>query len=46
MVFSQHMKPFAKVFAFGAFILSMLVSGLAHAEYGLNFQDPVTDTSN
>ena len=43
MVFSQHMKPFAKIFAFGAFILSMLVSGLAHAEYGLNFQDPVTD---
>ena len=45
MVFSQHTKPLLKFFAIGAFIVSMLMSGLAHAEYALNFQEPVTDVA-
>lgn len=45
MVFSQHTKPFAKLFAISAFLVSMLVSGLAHAEYALNFQEPVTEVA-
>lgn len=42
MVFSKHIKPFAKLSAIGTFLVSALFSGLAHAEYRLNFQDPVT----
>ena len=45
MVFSQHTKPLLKFFAIGAFIVSMLMSGLAHAEYALNFQEPVTEVA-
>jgi len=45
MVLSQHIKPFAKITAFGTFILTTLFSGLAQAEYRLNFQDPVTEVA-
>ena len=45
MVFSQHSKLLAKLFATGAFIVSMLASGLVHAEYALNFQEPVTEVA-
>ena len=45
MVFFQHVRPLLKVRAIGSFIVSMLISGLAHAEYALNFQEPVTDVA-
>jgi len=45
MVLSQHIKSFAKLSAFGAFIVATIFSGLAQAEYRLNFQDPVTEVA-
>ncbi|MFT5574067.1 MAG: cytochrome c oxidase subunit 2 [Cryomorphaceae bacterium] len=45
MVFSQHIKPFAKLTAAATLLISTLYSGLAHAEYRMNFQDPVTETA-
>jgi cytochrome c oxidase subunit 2 len=45
MVLSQHIKSFAKISAFGTFLLATLFSGLAQAEYRLNFQDPVTEVA-
>lgn len=45
MVLSQHIKSFAKLSAFGAFIVAAIYSGVAQAEYRLNFQDPVTEVA-
>ena len=45
MVLSQHIKSFAKISAFGSFLIATLFSGLAQAEYRLNFQDPVTEVA-
>jgi cytochrome c oxidase subunit 2 len=45
MVLSQHIKSCAKISAFGAFLTATLFSGLAQAEYRLNFQDPVTEVA-
>ena len=45
MVFSQHKKSVAKLSAIGVFLVSLLVSGWAQAEYRLNFQDPVTEVA-
>jgi len=45
MVLSQHIKSLSKVSAFGAFLVATLFSGLAQAEYRLNFQDPVTEVA-
>lgn len=45
MVFTQPNKVFAKLSAFATLALGVLFSGLAHAEYRLNFQDPVTETA-
>ncbi len=45
MVLSQHIKSFAKLSALGTFLVSTLYSGLAQAEYRLNFQDPVTEVA-
>ncbi len=45
MVLSQHIKSFAKISAIGTFLVTALISGLAHAEYRLNFQDPVTEVA-
>jgi len=45
MVLSQHIKSFAKISAFGIFLMTTLISGLAQAEYRLNFQDPVTEVA-
>jgi cytochrome c oxidase subunit 2 len=45
MVLSQHIKSFAKISAFGTFLMTTLFSGLAQAEYRLNFQDPVTEVA-
>lgn len=45
MVLSRHIKPFAKLSAFGAFIMATFFASLAHAEYGLNFQEPVTEVA-
>jgi len=45
MVFSRHANPIAKISALGALLASILFSGLAHAEYRLNFQDPVTEVA-
>jgi len=43
MVLSQHI--IAKISAFGTFLVAALFSGLAQAEYRLNFQDPVTEVA-
>ena len=45
MLFSQDKKPLAGFFAIVTVVLSIFVSSLAHAEYGLNFQEPVTDVA-
>ena len=48
MLFSRHTKSLSGLSAIGAGIASfalMFISGLAHAEYGLNFQEPVTDVA-
>jgi len=45
MLFSQDKKPLAGLFAIAAVVVSMFISSLAHAEYGLNFQEPVTDVA-
>lgn len=45
MVFSQHSKLVAKLTAASAFVMALLFSGLAQAEYRLNFQDPVTQVA-
>ena len=45
MVLSQHVKSLSRVSAFGAFLVTTLFSGLAQAEYRLNFQDPVTEVA-
>ncbi len=45
MVLSRHIKSFAKISAFGSFLAAALFSGLAQAEYRLNFQDPVTEVA-
>lgn len=45
MVFFQYAKPLAKISAFGVLIASLFFSGLAQAEYRLNFQDPVTEVA-
>lgn len=45
MVFFQHAKPIAKLSAFGTLVASYFFSSLAHAEYRLNFQDPVTEVA-
>ncbi len=42
MLFSQQGKLAAKLFAAGASLVALLFSGLAQADYRLNFQDPVT----
>jgi len=42
MLFSQHGKLSAKLTAASASIVAFLFSGLAQADYRLNFQDPVT----
>lgn len=42
MLFSQHSKLTAKISAISTTIVVMLFSGLAQADYRLNFQDPVT----
>ncbi|GAA6139378.1 hypothetical protein NBRC116583_31250 [Arenicella sp. 4NH20-0111] len=42
MLFSQHGKLSARLVAVSATIVTMLFSGLAQADYRLNFQDPVT----
>ena len=43
MVLSQHAKLTAKLSAIGTFLIATLYSGIAQAEYRLNFQDPVTE---
>lgn len=45
MVFSQHAKLANKVSVLGAFLVAILFSGLAQAEYALNFQEPVTEVA-
>lgn len=45
MVLSRHLKPFAQLSAIGTFLMATLFSGLAQAEYRLNFQDPVTEVA-
>lgn len=45
MVLSRHIKPFAKLSAFGALIIATFFSGLVQAEYRLNLQDPVTEVA-
>ena len=45
MVLSRHIKPFAKLSAFGAILVTTFFSGLAQAEYRLNFQEPVTEVA-
>ena len=45
MVLSRHLKPFATLSAFGTFFMTAIFSGLAQAEYRLNFQDPVTEVA-
>jgi cytochrome c oxidase subunit 2 len=45
MVLSQHIKSFAKLSAFGTFLIAALFSGLAQAEYAFNFQEPVTEVA-
>lgn len=45
MVLSRHIKPFAKLSAFGTLLMSAFLGGLAQAEYRLNFQDPVTEVA-
>lgn len=42
MLFSQQGKLTATLFAAGASLVAALFSGLAQADYRLNFQDPVT----
>lgn len=45
MLFSQDKKSLVGLFATVTVVVSMFISGLAHAEYGLNFQEPVTDVA-
>jgi len=45
MVFSQHSKFVTKLAMAVGFISTVLYSGLAQAEYRLNFQDPVTQVA-
>ena len=45
MVLSRHIKPFAKLSAFGAFLMATFFGSLANAEYRLNLQDPVTEVA-
>jgi cytochrome c oxidase subunit 2 len=45
MVLSQHIKSIAKISAFGSFLIATLFSGLAQAEYAINFQEPVTEVA-
>ena len=45
MLFSQDKKSLTGLFGIVIVILTMFVSRLAHAEYGLNFQEPVTDVA-
>ena len=45
MLFSQQGKLTAKFMAVGASVFTAFISGLAQADYRLNFQDPVTDVA-
>ena len=45
MLFSQHGKLTAKLLTVSASLMALLFSGLAQADYRLNFQDPVTDVA-
>jgi len=45
MVFSKHARLLAKFSAFSAFVVALVFSSLARAEWEVNFQPPVTEVA-